>query len=255
MTTIIYDGTFEGFLSAIFDIYSKQLKPEKFSGTLKYRPEIFDNVHEITTFEAHSKRVWKSLCKKLSRDGQKIIYYTFLSEIEGVEILLFRFIQKVFASDNNIEQDFGDPDVLEVWQIAKKVGKEIHRVPMFVRFQKTSDDIYFASFDPAYDILHLATDHFVNRFAGQKWVIYDIRRNYGYYYDLKKLSEITFTESTIDFATGRLKEEAMASDELLFQKLWKIYYNEMAIKERINPKLQRQLMPKRFWKYLVEKWE
>jgi probable DNA metabolism protein len=255
MTTILYDGTFEGFLSAIFEIYDKKLEPEKIFSHMKYRPEMFDHAYEITTFETHSKRVWKSLCKKLSRDGQKIVYYTFLSEIEGVEILLFRFIKNVFASNSSIEQNFGDPVVLEAWQIAKKVGKEIHRVPMFVRFQKTSDDIYFASFDPAYDILHLATDHFVNRFAGQKWVIYDIKRNYGYYYDLKKLNEITFTESTVDFSTGRLKEEVMAPDELLFQKLWKIYFTEMAIKERINPKLHRQLMPKRYWKYLVEKWE
>jgi probable DNA metabolism protein len=255
MTIIIYDSSFEGFLSAVFEIYDKKLKPGKITIKSKYQQGIFDEIFEIETSEIQSKRVWNALCKKLSKDGQKILYYTFLSENENVEMLLFRFVQKVLASPRNIEQDFGDPDILETWQIAKTVGKEIHRIPMFVRFQKTTDDIYYASFEPAYDILHLATDHFKKRFSDQKWLIYDTKRNYGYYYDLQKITEVTFTDSTINFETGRLQKEALAEDEIAFQKLWKIYFAEMTIKERINPKLQRQFMPKRYWKYLVEKWE
>jgi probable DNA metabolism protein len=45
----------------------------------------------------------------------------------------------------------------------------------------------------------------------------------------------------------------MAEDEDLFQKMWKSYYKSMTIKERINPKLHRQNMPRRFWRYLTEK--
>jgi probable DNA metabolism protein len=45
----------------------------------------------------------------------------------------------------------------------------------------------------------------------------------------------------------------MAEDEQLFQKLWKAYFKSLTIKERINPKLQRQHLPKRYWKYLTEK--
>ncbi|MDD3778627.1 MAG: DUF4130 domain-containing protein, partial [Proteiniphilum sp.] len=52
---------------------------------------------------------------------------------------------------------------------------------------------------------------------------------------------------------GKLDEEMMAADEKLFQELWKGYFKAMTIKERINPRLQRQHMPKRFWKYLTEK--
>ena len=52
---------------------------------------------------------------------------------------------------------------------------------------------------------------------------------------------------------GKLDEKLMAEDEKLFQELWKGYFKSMTIKERINPKLHRQHMPKRFWKYLTEK--
>lgn len=52
---------------------------------------------------------------------------------------------------------------------------------------------------------------------------------------------------------GILDEEMMAEDEKLFQDLWKRYFKALSIKERYNPRLQRQHMPRRFWKYLTEK--
>ena len=45
----------------------------------------------------------------------------------------------------------------------------------------------------------------------------------------------------------------MAEDGKLFQRLWKGYFDAMTIRERINPRLQRQMMPKRYWRFLTEK--
>jgi len=135
----------------------------------------------------------------------------------------------------------------------KKVCREAQRILMFVRFQKTADEIYYASFDPKYNVLPLVINHFEKRFADQKWLIYDTRRNYGFYYNLKDTTEVTFTESLTDPVTGKIDTSIMDKDEQLFQELWKGYFSSICIKERLNPKLHRQLLPKRFWKYLTEK--
>ena len=45
----------------------------------------------------------------------------------------------------------------------------------------------------------------------------------------------------------------MDKDEKLFQQMWSAYFKSIAIKERLNPKLHRQNMPERFWKYMPEK--
>jgi len=50
-----------------------------------------------------------------------------------------------------------------------------------------------------------------------------------------------------------LHASLLAEDEKLFQRLWKQYYKSISIQERKNPKVHRQLLPKRFWKYLPEK--
>nr|WP_315988235.1 DUF4130 domain-containing protein [Desulforamulus aquiferis] len=38
-----------------------------------------------------------------------------------------------------------------------------------------------------------------------------------------------------------------------YQELWKEYFKSTAIQGRKNPKLQKQFMPTRYWKYLIEK--
>jgi probable DNA metabolism protein len=248
-----YDGTFEGLLTLVFDCYELKTFPDKITGNVNSQPGIFPPNYTVICDDRKAERVWKGLRKKLSEDSCQMVYNAFLSEIPNIELLIIRYVRDVIESRDSIEHDFGNRNVLEVFKIAKKVRRETQRILMFVRFQKTADDIYYASFDPAYNILPMVIDHFENRFADQKWIIYDTRRKYGFYYDLKSTSEVTFTDSLTDPVTGKIDQSIMDKDEKLFQELWKGYYNSMCIKERLNPKLHVQLLPRRFWKYLTEK--
>lgn len=252
MFVFYYDKTFEGLLTAVFDAYSRKTFPDKLLGEGDIAPLFMEDSYTVLTQEDKSVRVWTALEKKLSKQACNMITHAWLSELEGCDDLLFRFIRKAIDSKVSIETNFGDSDVLEIHQIAKKVSHEGHYLRMFVRFQKAADDIFFAPVAPVYNALPVAIDHFTDRFADQKWVIYDIKRRYGYYYDLRITSEITLDDDN-HLLSGKLDESMMAEDEKLFQELWKGYFNSMTIKERINLRLQRQHMPKRFWKYLTEK--
>jgi probable DNA metabolism protein len=97
------------------------------------------------------------------------------------------------------------------------------------------------------------SDFFEERFADQPFIIYDIKRRYGLYYDLQKTVEVNFDRLDFDFTTGKLNDAQAAEDEKIFQHLWKGYFKAIAIKERVNPKLHQQMLPKRFWKFLPEK--
>ena len=52
-----------------------------------------------------------------------------------------------------------------------------------------------------------------------------------------------------DFDKWELK---YSEEEQDMQKLWKLFVDTIAIRERVNPKLQRQLLPLRFRKYMNE---
>ncbi|MEI3155333.1 MAG: TIGR03915 family putative DNA repair protein [Odoribacter sp.] len=253
MIIFTYDKTFEGLLTCIFEAYYRKLFPDILLPEQSPLPLFYDSLTRIFTDGIHSSRVWKGLEKKLSPAGLSVITNCWLSEFPESDILLFRYIRKALDAPFSIELNFGDPDVLQATQISKKVNNERHRIIQFTRFQKAIDGTYFAAMEPLYNALPLTLPYFKDRFADQKWIIYDIKRAYGYYYDLHEVTEICFTNQEQHLTTGKLDSSLMAKDEPLFQQLWKTYFKSIGIKERINPKLHRQHLPVRFWKYLTEK--
>jgi probable DNA metabolism protein len=181
-----------------------------------------------------------------------MILYVWLSELNEIDKLLFRYICKIFDTQQKIVYNFGDAEILEVQKIARKVAHEALYIKQFVRFQKTADNIFFAPIRPIYNALSLTINHFTDRFADQQWIIYDLRLKYGYYYDLHNTREIVFSDNN-SLIVSKIEESIMAKDEKLFQDMWKGYFKAMAIKERINPRLHRKNMPVRFWNEITEK--
>lgn len=253
MIIFTYDKTFDGLLTTVFDAYFRKTFPDLLLEEGQPLPLFYDEVLEVVADEEKSGRVWKALQKKLSTSALSMLTTCWLSELPEVDNMLFRYIRKAIDAPRSIELNFGDPDVLELSKIWKRVNGEKHRIIQFARFQKASDGTFFAPFEPMHNVLPLTIHHFKDRFADQKWLVYDVKRQYGYYYDLKEVTEVTFDGQESHLITGMLDESMMDKDEKLFQQLWKTYFKSIAIKERINPRLHKQHMPVRYWKFLTEK--
>lgn len=253
MVIFCYDKTFEGLLTAVFDAYARRSFPDQLLEEGEILPLFCEEKHTVITDNEKVGRVWCGLEKKLSASALSSLTVCWLSELPEVDKLLFNYMRKAINSPISIELNFGDPDVLELSKIWKQVSNERLRIIQFLRFQKTIDETYFAPVEPIYNVLPLTIPHLEDRYAGQKWLVYDIKREYGYYYDLQDIREVCFETKEKHLLSGLLDETLMDKDELLFQQLWKAYFKTTAIKERINPKLHRQHLPVRFWKYLTEK--
>ena len=253
MNIFIYDYTFEGLLTCIFDAYFRKTFPDLLLKEGEPLPLFYDETFHVSTDERKAMRVWRGLEKKISHHALSALTYCWLSELPEVDKRLFRYIRKAIDSPRSIETNFADADVLELSKIYKKVDGERVHLMQFVRFQKAADGTFFAAVEPQFNALPLAVEHFKDRFADQCWLLYDLKREYGYYYDLKEATEVRFEEKEAHLLSGLLGEELMDADEKLFQKMWKTYFKSIAIKERLNPKLHRQHMPARFWKYMPEK--
>ena len=253
MTVFVYDKSFEGLLTAVFDAYVRRSFPDQLLSEGEPLPLFCDENVTVCTDEEKAGRVWKGLEKRLSRMALSAVTAVWLSEMPQTDLLLFRYIRKVMDSPCSVELNFGDADVMEVSKIWKKVMNERLRVIQFLRFQKTADGIFFAAVKPIYNVLPLTLMHLKDRFSDQQWLLYDVKRQYGYYYDLKRVEEVRFAEKEAHLLSGKLDETIMDDDEKQFQILWKTYFSSIVIHERINPKRHRQHMPVRFWAYMPEK--
>ena len=252
MTTLIYDGSFEGLLTAVFEIYERRLLYIRVQKGEWYSSALFEEVLKITTDAKKANRVLKGLKQKLSPNGVQRLYVAYLSEIYNYEKNLIGYIRHVFDNEQNIEEDFGNRFVLKLSEMVQMVRRERHRMEAFVRFRKLNDGVFYATVEPDFNVLPLLIKFFKDRYADQRWIIYDLKRKYGIYYDLH---DVTYME--IDFS-GKDRSvtaitELYCEDEDLYQHLWKNYFNSVNIVARKNRKLHLRHIPKRYWKHLTEK--
>lgn len=247
-----YDSSFEGLLCCVFYSYEHKLQEVKIEKDETYEPSFFGESLIIPSEKYKALRVWKGLSKKLTEEGKLNLYKAYLSEQSNIENTILYFIQKSIHSKYNIEKDFSDPHVLLLEKTVKKVNREKHRMDAFVRFRLTQDNIYFSTVEPDFNVLPLNAAHFKARYADQKWLIYDLKRQYGIWYDLNEVQTVS-----LELDSG-INSEINTSlyftdEEESFQKLWSNYFNSSNIATRKNMRLHIKHIPKRYWKYLSEK--
>lgn len=253
MTTLLYDGSWNGLLTTVFEIYERKLIDVQIQSVQYHQPSMFSTALTVYTDEAKALRVWNGLKKYLSAETSLQLYASFLSEIPDIGYNIFRYIQLTFERHASPSGDYANPNVLRATQVSRMVHREKHRMEAFIRFQLTQDGLFYAGIEPDFNVIPLLLRHFKNRYADQRWLIYDIKRQYGIYYDLQTVEEIEINLSQNTALYGEQNSEIFHADEALYQTLWKDYFKHVNITERKNTKLHLQHVPKRYWKHLTEK--
>ena len=93
---------------------------------------------------------------------------------QTVEVGMNSFEHKLEASTSQeellavIEKLNADPAVHAVHRAARTVSREIHRFKGLLRFRRLQDGLYWAPFEPDYDIISTLAPHFRARLADQR---------------------------------------------------------------------------------------
>ena len=69
MIIFVYDKTFEGLLTAVFDAYSRRTFPDLLVTEGEPFPLFYDEAIRIYTDDRKAERVWKGLEKKISKSS------------------------------------------------------------------------------------------------------------------------------------------------------------------------------------------
>jgi probable DNA metabolism protein len=252
-----FDGSMTGLLSCVFRAFQfKEFDVELalYGGS---QHGLFATTIDVPSNEQQAGRVWSALGQRISASSLKQFYFAYFSESLEAYQHLFTYCLYIFRSKNRVEKNYMHPSVLAIAQWAKKVGREKHRMEAFVRFKKTDDGLFLSLVRPDFNVLPLIQPHFKRRYQDQRWLIYDEQRDYGIYYDLHDVHEVSLTakeiDATLDIGSSQRFSIELDEQELLYDQLWKDYFASINIKERKNVKLHVQYLPKRYWRYLNEK--
>ena len=111
MKVFRYDRSFEGLLTALFDVYVRRTFPEALIGEGEPVPMFATEVFEVYTDSGKAARVWTGLQKRVSREVCNMLMYVWFSEKKGSDLLLMRYLRKVFDSKDEVVSDFTDGDM------------------------------------------------------------------------------------------------------------------------------------------------
>jgi probable DNA metabolism protein len=260
MIYYIYDGTFEGLLTVVAEALNSSEEVNGITAAgASIQPDLFTEMREIAAEPGVAFRLMKRLRTEAPRPALLDIGYCFLSEEPGIELAIFSYIRLIFTKGGKTLGNFADPTVLRIRRTSDRVTCEIHRLHGFIRFRKLAGGFYYSPIEPDHNVVQFLAPHFTARFADQRWLIHDLKRNTGIYYDGERCRFLPrveidqgIQEESGVYGSGRGPARMLEADEMDYQKLWDEYFRRIAITERRNPRAQRQRMPARYWRYLVE---
>jgi probable DNA metabolism protein len=182
---------------------------------------------------------------ELSAGAFDTMVHAWMSELP-IAAEIKHFEQKILASADTAAaeiaaSDRSDPNVLTVLEAAYKVEHEIHRLMGLLRFCPDANGVYVAHCEPDHFVLPSLGPHFMERFGATPWAIIDEKR---------RLCLRCPPGGTIALCRDGGDSAPLHDDE--WGDLWRHYHKTINNESRNNPDLQRQFMPKRYWKYLTE---
>jgi len=237
-----YDGTFEGFLCCVFESYANREIPWDIWYYATRQSSFFPGV-DVQTDMVRAQRVLKSIREKL---GQRVYYMVvrgFLNGDEGKEIRLLRFLRLMYDKGPQAAYQTGAPEVADVVQLARAVANEACQFKQFIRFEER-EGMLGAVISPKHYVLPLLRTHFCDRMPSEDFLIYD---NQHYVALVRRGADVHYTRFQGGYLMSSPEER-----EHTYQRLWKAFYDALAIEERRNEKLRMQHCPKRFWENMTE---
>ncbi len=238
-----YDGSFLGYLSAVFDAWHAGLDTIDAISSSKDR-SLFDDTVFVPADEGKARRILDALQEQCGAKTAHFLYYAFLAEQSDREQALLQYLRQAFRLKGAFLSHLSEPDIWKIRQWARRSSNERHALLGLARFRELPGGMLYCAVAPSCCVVPVMAPHFVRRLCGEEWVIHDTNRHLGVYYDKKDAVIVDIPQTLPDIA--------VSGDEAAFSSLWRQYYRTIAVAERRNERLRRQCMPRKYWNHIIE---
>lgn len=236
-----YDGSFEGFLCCIYESYANKEVPTAIDCDGDCMDSLFSS-RDILSDHSHALRVYRKL-RQLSPEGAFFLRRGFLTCLPEKEMHLYRFIRRLLRDGPCFLRDPSDDTAYPIRRAVRHLQAEVEKYRGFVRFSELQGGTLGSEIEPKNRVLPVLKSHFCTRFQNETFFIYDITHQEALFY----------TNGTARlFHLESFQMAAPDAEEQAYRKLWKSFYDTIAIRERENPRGRMTHMPKHYWSHLTE---
>ena len=151
------------------------------------------------------------------------------------------------GSGSRVMENLKNPYVAKTFELARYTANEAHYETEFIRFQELEQGILYAVIGPKNGIIPFIMPHFADRLSIENFMIYD--ENHGLFGVHPAKNEWYLVSEPDGFAKEYLQ---WSQKEVKYRDLFTLFHKTIAIKERENKRLQRQMCPFRYQDYMME---
>ena len=238
----ILTGIYEAFARGYMQGYQKGNPRQQVRLTTDREQELclFSEYHNIPAEEVKACKVAETV-RKLG--GGEVFYRLCLamdSCEEGKAQAVFKAVLLMLqdkAHAARVLDRLQDQDMQRLFTIWRNVQNEVCRWKEFIRFQELDNGMLYALFSPKNDVVVYIMPHFADRFPRENFVIYDEGRKL---LGVHPAGKDWYLVRDFKPEPGEL---CFSEKEEIYRDLFRCFFQTIAIQERKNPGLQRNLMP------------
>jgi probable DNA metabolism protein len=245
MRVLLHDGTVDGLLSAVTAGAAITGEPVEIHAADTWHPSLLETPQHVPADPRLAGELLRELRDRAGPRAARRALYAALSEQPGIGTALRGYVNEVRRRGPQADGFLAHPDVARVHEAARDAGREAHRLKGLARFRHLRDGGLWAPIAPVHNVIMPLALYFKARMPGTQWMVHDVRRRLAVRWNGETLQEV-------DPRDLPPAQPALADDETAYQRLWQTYFRTIAVRERSNPRLQRQFMPVRYWEHLVE---
>lgn len=252
---LICEDTVESVFTAIYEIYERHLNVSSVRLQIGEEDDLrlfaryehvvtdYEKAHKVTcTIRSRlGEDAYKDICMALTTTDENKAQAVFGTVVMGLRMTTGNKIAYVMdnLSDNNVRK---------VMTLSRNAGNELHHLIEFVRFEELTQGILMARFSARNKILPMMVPHFADRLPSENFIIYDERHDQAAVHPARQDWVI------VDEAGEKLGilGESLTEREVDYQNLYRHFVDKIAIVDRKNYELQRNMLPIRFRKYMTE---
>lgn len=235
-----YDGSFDGLMCCIYESYVQKELPTAIVRSDEPEPCLYD-VRAVPTDAANAQRVYRSF-RRYAPEVGPFLRRAFLTCLPDRELAIYRFAAKLYREGKPLLQRLSDDAYLPLLRAVRHMYGEVELFRGFVRFSDVGG-VLAAEIEPKNRVLPLLRSHFCQRCHNETFFLYDRTHREALLYS-DGHSEIV----PLDHFTMAPPDET----EISYRRLWRRFYDTIAIRERENPRLRMTHMPKRYWAMMTE---
>lgn len=257
------EDSLEGIFTAIYNVYEDRRRPEETRLSLGDELWLFAEYIPVAPDREKGDRVIRTLKRQFGEED----YYRICMALAAPDAKKAQAVYQTVAGGlarrcppGHLLDNLADEYVHLTFSLWRGARREYDHLRGFLRFEELEKDVLYARISPGNHLLTFLMTHFADRFPMENFMIQDVGRKILGIHPAGSAADgengwylVRFGEDSEEpEVLKRVLSTERSDKELAYQQLFGYFCQKIAIRERENPKLQRNMLPLRCREYMTE---